>query len=97
MDDLKKAQKRIAELEEEVARLTAELEEYRSKKPAGRKKHNESWTKSYMDFEMKFKSGKTIVEIVEEGDISRRTAYRYKAYYDAMLKEHEKMQDEGKE
>lgn len=27
----------------------------------------------------------TIMEIVAEGKISRRTAYRYKAYYDALL------------
>ena len=28
----------------------------------------------------------TIMEIVEQGDISRRTAYRYKAYYEEQLK-----------
>lgn len=28
----------------------------------------------------------TIMEIVEQGDISRRTVYRYKAYYEEQLK-----------
>ena len=39
---------------------------------------------AYNDFAGKYESGMTINEIVEEGDISRRTAYRYKAYYDEL-------------
>ena len=39
----------------------------------------------------------TIMEIVKEGQISRRTAYRYKAYYDEMINQvHESiMSDKG--
>lgn len=41
---------------------------------------------SYRDFAVKYESGMTIMEIVAEGEISRRTAYRYKAYYDEVQK-----------
>jgi predicted DNA-binding transcriptional regulator YafY len=34
-----------------------------------------------------YEKGLSIMEIVDKGDISRRTAYRYKAYYDMMKKE----------
>ena len=52
----------------------------------GRKKHNEAWKAAYNDFAIKYESGMTIREIVAESDISRRTAYRYKAYYDELKK-----------
>ena len=81
---LEDALKRISELEVENANLKAELEEYRGRKFAGRQKHDAAWTQSYNDFAVKFESGMTIMEIVAEGKISRRTAYRYKAYYDAL-------------
>ncbi|MFR1256179.1 MAG: helix-turn-helix domain-containing protein [Eubacterium sp.] len=38
------------------------------------------------DFIAKYQNGMTIMEIVEQGDISRRTVYRYKAYYEEQLK-----------
>ena len=81
---LEEALQRISELEAENANLKAELEEYRGRKFAGRQKHDAAWTQSYNDFAVKFESGMTIMEIVAEGKISRRTAYRYKAYYDAL-------------
>ena len=81
---LEEALKRISELEAENANLKAELEVYRGRKFAGRQKHDAAWTQSYNDFAVKFESGMTIMEIVAEGKISRRTAYRYKAYYDAL-------------
>ena len=83
---LEEALKRISELEEENSLLRVELENLRSKKRAGRKKHDEAWTASYNDFVVKYESGMTIMEIVDQGDISRRTAYRYKAYYDELQK-----------
>ncbi len=83
---LEEAFKRIAELEEENAQLKTELEEYRGRKFAGRQKHDAIWMESYNDFVIKFESGMTIMEIVAEGRISRRTAYRYKAYYDELCK-----------
>ena len=75
---------RIKELEEENKKLLSELEYYRNRNYGGRKKHNEAWMAAYNDFAGKYESGMTINEIVEEGDISRRTAYRYKAYYDEL-------------
>ena len=83
---LEDALKRIAELEEENSLLRIELEDLRSKKAAGRKKHDSAWTASYNDFAAKYESGMTIMEIVDQSDISRRTAYRYKAYYDEVNK-----------
>ena len=78
---LEEALKRIQELEDEVAALTAENEKLRSRNFGGRKKHDEAWMASYNDFIVKYESGMTIMEIVTEGDISRRTAYRYLEYY----------------
>ena len=84
---LEEALKYISELEKENKVLREELERYRSQKPVGRKKHDASWTASYNDFVVKYEDGMTIMEIVNQGDISRRTAYRYKAYYEALKKE----------
>lgn len=81
---LKEALSRIKELEAEVASLKDELEQYKNRKPAGRKVHDDTWMESYNDFAIKYEDGMTIMEIVEEGRISRRTAYRYKAYFDSI-------------
>ena len=83
---LEVALEHISELEAENKALREELEHYRSLKPAGRKKHDATWTASYNDFVVKYEDGMTIMEIVSQGDISRRTAYRYKAYYDELNK-----------
>ena len=42
------------------------------------------------DFIVKYESGMTLMEIVAEGEISRRTAYRYLAYYKESQKQKEK-------
>ena len=81
---LKDALKRITELEEENAKLQKELEYYKNKKFAGRQKHDEHWMQSYNNFVIQFESGMSIMDIVDKGTISRRTAYRYKAYYEEM-------------
>ncbi len=78
MDDIKTGKDDVSYV------LVFKLEEYRGRKFAGRQKHDAAWTQSYNDFAVKFESGMTIMEIVAEGKISRRTAYRYKAYYDAL-------------
>lgn len=83
---LEEALKRIAELEDENAKLKAEIENYKGRKFAGRQKHDAIWMESYNDFALKYEGGMTIMEIVAEGGISRRTAYRYKAYYDELSK-----------
>ena len=77
----------IDKLEKENAVLRKELEHYRNRKVSGRKKHDEIWMASYNDFVLKLESGMSIMEIVKQGEISRRTAYRYKAYYDEMIKQ----------
>ena len=81
---LEDALNRICELELENQTLREELERYKNITPAGRRKHDEIWMASYQDFAVKYESGMTIMEIVNEGLISRRTAYRYKAYYDEL-------------
>ena len=81
---LEEALEHISELEVENKALREELEHYRALKPAGRKKHDATWTASYNDFVVKYEDGMTIMEIVNQGDISRRTEYRYKAYYEAL-------------
>lgn len=83
---LEEALNYISELEAENKALRAELEHFRSRKPSGRKKHDESWLASYNNFAVKYEGGMSIMEIVNQSDISRRTAYRYKAYYDEMKK-----------
>ena len=82
MQTLEEALQYILQLESENKALREEVERYRSIKPAGRKKHDLTWTASYNDFVVKYESGMTIMEIVSASEISRRTAYRYKAYYD---------------
>lgn len=86
INTLEEALKYIAELEEENKVLREEVGKYKSRKSAGRKKHNEAWTNSYNDFAAKYEAGMTIMEIVAQGGISRRTAYRYKSYYDEIRK-----------
>ena len=82
INTLEEALNRISELDLENQILREELERYKNITPAGRRKHDETWMSSYQDFAVKYESGMTIMEIVSEGKISRRTAYRYKAYYD---------------
>lgn len=84
IETLEEAMSYISELEAENRTLREELEQFRSRKRSGRKKHDEAWMASYNDFTVKFESGMSIMEIVNQGEISRRTAYRYKAYYDEM-------------
>ena len=83
---LEQALEKIAELESENKALREELERYKKITPAGRRKNDETWMASYNDFVVKYESGMTIMEIVNQGEISRRTAYRYKAYYDELRK-----------
>ena len=81
---LEEALSYISQLESENKALREEVERYSAIKPAGRKKHDATWTASYNDFVVKYESGMSIMEIVNQSEISRRTAYRYKAYYDEM-------------
>lgn len=89
INTLEEALNRIKELEAENKQLLSELEYYRNRNYGGRKKHDEAWMAAYNDFVVKYESGMKIMEIVENSDMSRRTAYRYKAYYDEVKKKEE--------
>lgn len=78
---LEQALKRIDELEQENACLKEELANIKTR---GRQAHDAKWTASYNDFVTKYEDGMTISEIVADSTISRRTAYRYLAYYKSL-------------
>ena len=79
---LEDALKRIKDLEKENATLREELEYYKNRKMSGRQKHNAKWMALYNDFVVCYESGMTMVEIAKRNNVSERTIYRYKAYYD---------------
>ena len=83
---LGEALKRIQELENENAKLREELEYYKNRKLSGRQKHNAKWMAIYNDFVAGYESGMTMIEIARRNNVSERTIYRYKAYYDKMRK-----------
>ena len=78
------ALRRIEELEKENTEIREELEYYRNRKLSGRQKHNAKWMAIYNDFVAGYESGMTMVEIAKRNNVSERTIYRYKAYYDKM-------------
>ena len=78
---LEEAQKRIHELEKEIAELKSENENLRNRNFGGRKKHDDAWLSGYNIFIEKYENGSSINDIVAEGSISKRTAYRYLEYY----------------
>ena len=79
---LEEALKRIEELENENAELREELEYYKKRKLSGRQKHNAKWMAIYNDFVDCYENGMTMIEIAKRNNVSERTIYRYKAYYD---------------
>lgn len=79
---LEEALKRIEELENENAELREELEFYKNRKLSGRQKHNAKWMAIYNDFVACYENGMTMIEIAKRNNVSERTIYRYKAYYD---------------
>ena len=83
---LEAALKRIEKLEKENADLREDLEYYRNRKLSGRQKHNAKWMAIYNDFVAGYEDGMTMVEIAKRNNVSERTIYRYKAYYDNMKK-----------
>ena len=84
---IEEAIRRIEELEIEVSELKAENEKLRRRNFGGRKRHDKVWLAAYNEFVNKYRSGKTIKEMVSEGEFSRRTAYRYLRYYTEMKDE----------
>ena len=83
---LEEALKRIQELENENAKLREELEYYKNRKLSGRQKHNAKWMAIYNNFVDCYENGMTMIEIARRNNVSERTIYRYKAYYDKMRK-----------
>lgn len=83
---LEEALKRIEELENENAELCEELKYYKNRKLSGRQKHNAKWMAIYNDFVDCYENGMTMIEIARRNNVSERTIYRYKAYYDKMRK-----------
>ena len=86
---LGEALKRIQELENENAKLREELEYYKNRKLSGRQKRNAKWMAIYNDFVAGYESGMTMVEIAKRNNVSERTIYRYKAYYDELKDKNE--------
>ena len=84
---LAEALKRIEELENENAELREELEYYKNRKLSGRQKHNAKWMAIYNNFVDCYENGMTMIEIARRNNVSERTIYRYKAYYDKMREE----------
>ncbi len=74
-------------MKKENAELWEELEYYRNRKLSGRQKHNAKWIAIYNDFVIGYESGMTMIEIAKRNNVSERTIYRYKAYYDKMREE----------
>ncbi len=81
---LEDALERIRELEKENAELREKLNDYQNRKLSGRQKHDEKWREAYNDFVVRYESGMSVVEIAERNNVSKRTVYRYKAYYNKM-------------
>ena len=84
MISLEEALKKIEKLEKENAYLREELEAARNRKMSGRKKHNEKWMNAYNDIATCFENGMSIVDIAKRQNVSQRTIYRYKEYYDKL-------------
>lgn len=76
------ALKRIEELEKENNELKEELEYFKKRKASGRQKHNAKWMAIYSDFVECYEDGMPIVEIALRNNISERSIYRYKSYYE---------------
>ena len=89
IETLEAALKRIAELESENEELREELEYYKKRKMSGRQKHNAKWMAIYNDFVAGYESGMTMIEIAKRNNVSERTIYRYKAYYDELKDKNE--------
>ena len=87
---LEQALKRIKELEKENEQLRLDLEYYKARKASGRQPHNAKWTGIYNDFVDMYESGSSINDIAKCKNLSARTIYRYKAYYEKMKEAQER-------
>ena len=83
---LREALIRIAELEKENEQLKEELEYFKKRKASGRQKHNAKWMSIYNDFVDCYEKGMSLIEIANRNNISKRSVYRYKEYYEEIIK-----------
>ena len=83
---LEAALERIEALEKENAGLKEELEYFKKRKASGRQKHNAKWAAIYNNVVDCYENGMTIEEIAKRNNISKRSVYRYKAFYDGLNK-----------
>lgn len=83
--NLEQALKRIEELENEVTSLKAELKKYENKSLGGRRKHDDKWQSNYDAWLKLYEKGNSVGEIMDATGMSRRTFYRYKAYYEGIM------------
>ena len=84
--NLEQALKRIEELEKEVDSLKNELKKYENKSLGGRHKHDDKWQQNFEEWSSLYEKGTPITEIMSSTGMSRRTYYRYKAYYEGLQK-----------
>lgn len=84
INNLEDALKKIDELEKQIEQMQEELDFYHSRKLSGRKKHNEKWQGIYNDFVASYEKGVSLAEIAKHNNVSVRTIYRYKEYYEKM-------------
>ena len=83
----------IKKLKEDKNKLKEELEYYKARKASGRQPHNTKWTNNYNDVVDLYEAGYSIDDIAKEKNLSARTIYRYKAYYDKINENLKKMQN----
>lgn len=81
---LKEAQNRIKELESEVKTLKELLQKYENKSLGGRHKHDDKWQQGFDVWVNLHEGGYAIAEVMDKMEISRRTYYRYKEYYQSL-------------
>lgn len=83
-NNYEEALKIIEQLQAELDEARATIEMYKNRKIGGRPKHDAKWQASYDYFVELYEAGNPMSHIVEVSDFSRRTAYRYKEYYDKL-------------
>lgn len=95
MKTLEEALQRIEELEQENEKLRNKLARVLKMggNVKGRKWHGEAWTASYNEFVKKYENGMSLQDIIDEGVISRSTAFRYRAFYNLVKEDQEEKEE----
>ncbi len=93
---LAQALNRIKELEKENSELRAIIKDYEKRDPGGRRKHDAHWQASYNTFVKLYEQGYTMSQIVDRASFSKRTAYRYKAYYVTLNPDKNRVEKRGR-